>query len=161
MPILTKPMKKYLLSSNKRGYRQDLQSAYNNRIIDYATRGLKDLLLLAEKLPEEAQAEVFNEETLTPLMRNLFRLIVKEHVEVADIPEINREELEKRRPRVLALCHTALDEIGDLFNARNLAPEVMKILTQAGPPEILPTITGLRAVYVTGLSLREQLKPVH
>jgi len=159
MPILTKPMKNYLLSSDKRGYREDLQSAYNNRIIDYATRGLKDLLLLAEKLPEEAQAEVFNEETLAPLMRNLFRLIVKEHVEVADIPEINREELEKRRTRVLALCYAALDEIGDLFNARNLAPDIMEILMEAGPSETLPTITGLKAVYIKGLSLREQLKP--
>ena len=151
MPILTKPMKKYLLSSNKRGYSKDRQSAYNNRMNDYAVRGLEDLVLLAENLPEEEQAKIFNQETLTPLMRNLFRLILKEHTEVADTPEINREELEKRRTRVLTLCHTALDEIGDLFNARNLAPDVMNILTQAGPPETLPTITGLRAVYFTGL----------
>ena len=151
MPILTKPMKKYLLSNNKRGYSKDRQRAYDNRIIDYAVRGLEDLLLLAEKLPEEEQAKVFNQEMLTPLMRNLFRLIVKAHTEVADIPEVNREELGKRRMRVLTLCHVALSEIGDFFNARNLAPDVTTILMQAGPPETLPTITGLRAVYFTAL----------
>ena len=122
MPILTKPMKKYLLGSDKRGYGEETQRAYNRRIIDYAKRGLKDLLLLAEKLPEEAQAEVFNEETLAPLMRNLFRLIVKEHVEVVDIPEMNREELEKRRMRVLALCYAALNEIGMCLTLEILRP---------------------------------------
>jgi len=161
MPILTNPMTNYLLSSDKGGYSEDLQSVYDNRIIDYATRGLKDLLLLAEKLPEEAQAEVFNEETLAPLMRNLFRLIVKEHVEVVDIPEMNREEFEKRRTRVLALCYAALNEIGDLFNARNLAPDVMEILMEAGLSETLSTITGLKAVYIEGFSPRRQLKLTH
>jgi hypothetical protein len=161
VPILTKPMKKYLLGSDKRGYGEETQRAYNRRIIDYAKRGLKDLLLLAEKLPEEAQAEVFNEETLAPLMRNLFRLIVKERVEVVDIPEINRKELEKRRTRVLALCYAALNEIGDVFNARNLAPDVMEILMEAGLSETLSTITGLKAVYIKGFSPRRQLKPTH
>jgi hypothetical protein len=155
MAILTKPMKKYLLSDDKKGYTAETRSSYNRRMVDYAISGISDLLLLAERLPEGMQAEVFNEETLAPLMRNLFRLIVKEHAEVVEFPEINREELEKRRARVLALCYTVLDEIGDSFNARNLAPDVMKILTEAGPSETLPTITGLKAVYVKGLSLRE------
>ena len=68
---------------------------------------------------------------------------------------MNREELEKRGTRVLALCYAALNEIGDVFNARNLAPDVMEILMEAGPSETLPTITGLKAVYIKGLSLRE------
>jgi hypothetical protein len=42
---------------------------------------------------------------LGSLIRSLFRLIVKEHIEVPDFSEIDKEELEKRRKRVLALCY--------------------------------------------------------
>jgi hypothetical protein len=80
-------------------------------------------------------------------MRNLFRLIPKPFVEVADLKKINKEELEKRRKRVLALCYVALGEIGDVFNARNLAPDIMQALTEATPQDANPTITGLRAIY--------------
>jgi hypothetical protein len=155
MPILTDPMKKYLLNDDKKGYTAETRSAYNRRIIDYTIRGISDLSLLAEKLPEDMQAQVFNEITLGSLIRSLFRLIVKEHAEVADFSEIDKEELEKRRKRVLTLCYEALNEIGDLFNARNLAPDIMKVLLEAGPPETLPTIAGLKAVYIKGLSLHE------
>jgi len=72
---------------------------------------------------------------------------------------MNREELEKKGTRVLALCCTALNEIGDLFNARNLAPDVMEILMEAGRSETLSTIMGLKAVYIKGFSPRKQLKP--
>ena len=82
-------------------------------------------------------------------------------MEVVDIPEMNREELEKRRMRVLALCYAALNEIGDVFNARNLAPDVMEILMEAGLSETFSTITGLKAVYIKGFSPRKQLKPTH
>jgi hypothetical protein len=155
MPILTDPMKKYLLNDDKKGYTAETRSAYNRRIIDYTIRGISDLALLAEKLPEDMQAQVFNERTLGSLIRSLFRLIVKEHAEVAGFPEIDEEDLEKRRKRVLALCYEALNEIGDVFNARNLAPDVMKIMLEAGPYETLPTIAGLKAVYIKGLSLHE------
>jgi hypothetical protein len=74
---------------------------------------------------------------------------------------MNREELEKKGTRVLALCYAALDEIGDLFNARNLAPDVMEILMEAGLSETLSTITRLKAVYIKGFSPRKQLKPTH
>jgi hypothetical protein len=78
-------------------------------------------------------------------------LIAKQHVEVADLPEIDREELEKRRKRVLALCHVALDEIGDVFNARNLTPDVVTVLKEAEPSDVFPTITGLKAIYIKAL----------
>jgi len=78
-----------------------------------------------------------------------------------DIPEMSREEFEKKGTRVLAFFYGALNEIGDLFNARNLAPDVMEILMEAGLSETLSTITGLKAVYIKGFSPRRQLKPTH
>jgi hypothetical protein len=61
MPILTDPIKKYLLNDDKKGYTAETKSAYNRRIIDYTIRGISDLSLLAEKLPEDMQAQVFED----------------------------------------------------------------------------------------------------
>jgi hypothetical protein len=144
-------MRAYVKSPNKRKPDKKTKNTYNWRIKKYTIQGLKDLVLLAQKLPEDRQAEIFNEETLTPLIRNLFRLIPKPFVEVVDLHRVNKEEMEKRRKRVLALCYVALEEIGDVFNARNLAPDIMQALTEAGPQDTNPTITGLRAIYIKAL----------
>ena len=145
--MLGNAMRKYVTSPNKRKLSKAVQNVYNWRIKKYTLQALKDLVLLTEKLPEDRQAEIFNEETLTPLIRNLFRLIPKPFVEVADLPGLDKDELEKRRKRILTLCHIALEEIGDIINARNLAPDITRALTEAGPQETMSTITGLRAVY--------------
>ena len=85
MSILTKPMKKYLLSDSKKGYKENVQSAYNRRIVEYARKGIEDLVLLAEKLPEELQARIFNEEMMLLLMRIMsFRLTTKIGIEEKD-----------------------------------------------------------------------------
>jgi hypothetical protein len=138
-------MRKYVTSPNKRKLSKAVQNVYNWRIKKYTLKALKDLVLLTEKLPEDRQAEIFNEETLTPLIRNLFRLIPKPFVEVADLPELDKDELKKRRKRILTLCHITLEEIGDIINARNLAPDIMRALTEAEPQDPITTITGARA----------------
>jgi hypothetical protein len=146
--MLGNAMRAYVRSPNKRKLDKNMKNTYNWRIEQYTLQALKDLVLLAEKLPEDRQADIFNEETLTPLIKHLFRLIPKPFVEVADLKKINKEELEKRRRRVLTLCYVALEEIGDIFNARNLAPEIMQAFTEAGRQDTNPTITGLKAIYI-------------
>ena len=85
VPILTKAMKKYLLSASKKGYKENVQSAYNRRIVEYARKGIEDLVLLVEKLPEELQAKIFNEEMMLLLMRIMsFRLTTKIAIEEKD-----------------------------------------------------------------------------
>jgi hypothetical protein len=145
--MLGKAMRKYVMGEKGKRYSKVVQNVYNCRIRQYTVQALKDLVLLSEKLPEDRQAEIFNEKTLTPLIKNLFRLIPKDFVDVVDLQGLDKDELEKRRKRVLALCHVALEEIGEVFNARNLAPDIMRALTEAGPQDASSTMTGLRAVY--------------
>ncbi|MBS7632536.1 hypothetical protein KEJ15_02790 [Candidatus Bathyarchaeota archaeon] len=148
MPILTEPMKKYLVNDSKKGYTAEAKSTYNRRIVEYAVRGLKDLTLLAEKLPEDLQAEIFNETNLRLLIRNIFRGHIKKDYEEA--------ELEQRRERILRLSYETLTEIGFRDNAWDLAPDVMKILINAGLHETFDTIVGLKAIYIKGFSMPEK-----
>ena len=66
-------------------------------------------------------------------------------------PALSKEDLEKRRKRILTLSYVTLEEIGNEFNAGNLAPDIMQALTEAGPQETLPTIKGLKAIYIKTL----------
>ena len=141
-------MRKYVMGEEKRKHSKAVQNVYNYRIRRQAIRALSDLALLAEKLPETRLDEIFNEKTLTPLVRNLFCLFPDQFKpedtdkpkdakkpKEAEKPAISKEELEKRRKGILTLSYITLEEIGNEFNARNLAPDVMQALTEAGPQE--------------------------
>lgn len=147
MPVLTEPMKKYLLNDSKKGYTAEVKSAYNRRIVEYARTGIKDLTLLAEKLPEEMQAKIFNEDTLRLLIGNLFRLRqqVKENYSEEEL-----REMEERRKRIVQLCYLALEIIGYTPNAWDLARNVMDTLTKAGLHETFDTLIGIKAIYLEG-----------
>jgi len=147
MPILTEPMKKYLLNDSKKGYTVEVKSAYNRRIVEYARKGIKDLALLAEKLPEDLQAKIFNEETLRQLIGNLFRLRqqVKENYSEEEL-----REMEERRKRIVQLCYLTIDIIGYTPNAWDLARDIMDILIKAGLKETFNTLIGLKAIYIEG-----------
>lgn len=163
MPILTDPMKRYLLNDSKKGYSLEVKSAYNRRIVEYAKRGLEDLKLLAEKLPEELQAQIFNEETLRPLLGSLFHFykpdmgeeVLKRTVGlhgermVWTAPPLDKE-LESRRKRIVRLCYLTLDIIGYSTNVWHLAPETMDTLVKGGLHETFDTFIGLKAVYLEG-----------
>ncbi|MGQ9725810.1 MAG: hypothetical protein ACUVQL_01625 [Candidatus Bathycorpusculaceae bacterium] len=105
------------------------------------------MTLLAEKLPEDLQAQIFNVETLRPLIGNLFRL--RPLVKAAYSPE-ELKEMEKRRKRILQLCYVTVGVIGHSPNARDLAPEIMAILEKAGLKETFDDLVGLKAVYIAG-----------
>jgi hypothetical protein len=72
--MLTKRMKKYVMSEDKTSYTKPTQNVYNDRIIKYAQEGLKDLTLLAETLPEKQLEEIFNKKNLGPFFNALFKL---------------------------------------------------------------------------------------
>lgn len=93
--MLGKSMRKYVIGQGGKRYSKAVQNVYNYRIKKSTAQALNDLELLAEKLPEDKQAEIFNEETLAPLIKHLFRLIPKDFVEVVDLRGIDKAELEK------------------------------------------------------------------
>lgn len=146
--MLGNAMRKYVMSENKSAYSRQTQSVYNNRIRNYTIRALKDLALLAEKLPEKEQAQIFNEETIGPVAHQLFRFRARQ--------ETDRSEAEARRERILRVCCGILDEMAWVENAWDLAPDVMNILTM-GQSDTLPTITALKAVYLKGFTKRQAI----
>ena len=56
-------MKQYVLTQEKKGYNKDIQNVYNSRLKSYAVDALKDLALLAEKLPEDELKDIFNKKS--------------------------------------------------------------------------------------------------
>jgi hypothetical protein len=143
-------MKKYLLNGNKTGYTKENQKTYNDRIVDYAKRGLQDLTLLAQKLPEGQQAEIFNEKDLGDLFRALFSLKEGHGVRVEAAGISYTPDAVKRRQRIINVLYAIFNEIGDPLNAETLAPDIYNILLQGGSSETLPQILGLKAVYLKG-----------
>ena len=142
--MLSKSMKQYVMSQEKKGYSKETQNVYNNRLRNYAVEALKDLALLAEKLPEEELQDIFNEKTLSRLIKNIFRAKIKDNYE--------EKEFEQRRQRILRLSWDTLTEIGFRENAWNLAPDVMNILIKAGLHENFDTFVGLKAIYIKGFN---------
>jgi hypothetical protein len=143
--MLSKSMKQYVMNGEKNGYSKETQNVYNNRLKNYAIDALRDLALLAEKLPEDELQDVFNEKTLSPLVRNVFRAKLKDNY--------GEKEFEQRRQRILRLCWNTLTEIGRRENAWNLAPDVMNILVKAGLHENFDTFVGLKGIYIKGFNL--------
>ena len=150
MGILTKPMKKYVLSETKQGYNV---SEYNKRILEYALKGLSDLTLLAEKLHEDQKARVFNRETLQPLFKAIFRLEIqaKDHQEYLRLK--SSKEIVKKRRRLLRLCDLVLSLIGDHRLVSIIVPDPMKpFMNTSWPP-----IDNFKALLYTSLKEEEYL----
>jgi len=139
------------MSDRKNGYNKQTQNVYNSRIRNYAVQALKDLALLAEKLPEKQQAQIFNEDTLSALVYGILRF--------RTVQQIDEKEARERQSRILSLCYLVLNEVGYRENAWSLAPDIMNILVMGGSSETVDTITGLKAVYLKGFS-KQQKPPV-
>ncbi len=108
-------MRKYIMDEAKSRYNKQVQNVYNYRIRKYAVQALKDLALLAEKLPEKRQAEIFNKENLEPLLEALFKL---------DIRKVgaDRESIRRKRERLLPVCLKTIGLLNDVTLAHWLAP---------------------------------------
>src|ERR1035437_973660 len=103
--MLSKSMRQYVMNEKKNGYTKEMQNVYNSRLKNYAAQALKDLALLAEKLPENQQAEIFNQDNMYGLLKALFKLDSK-------IWE-DKEFLKKKRRRLLPLCYDIIMLLDD------------------------------------------------
>ena len=135
MAILTKPMKKYLLSESKQGFTAEVRATYDRRIVEYAKRGIDDLTLLAGKLSEDQLKAVFNHENLRDLIRILFRL-----------PESDDATLNERRRRLLPLCHEIIATLNNPGFAMQLAPAIWRVIVKEKG-----SLPGIRTVYYRSL----------
>lgn len=141
--MLSKAMIKYVMSEDKKGYTKETQAVYDRRIRQYIKKTLKELTLIAQKLPEKLQDDVFNHSTLIPFFKELLRLRYD--------PKMTEKELETRRKRLLQLCRGFLSNLGSLKNAYDLAPNAMKHLKWS-PRSRIPAINSLEAIYIESIT---------
>lgn len=125
--FLKKGMRNYVNSSYNNGWRI---SEYNKRLVNYAKLSVCDLQLLAEKLDEHQQAQIFTTETLMPFFKALFKVNYKEG--------LTAEELEERRVRLLKLSYELITWIGAVSSSE-LAPKSKQLLQRDVP-------LGIRAI---------------
>jgi len=155
MPILTKRMRKYVLNETKTGYDEETKAKYKMRLTQYALRGLEDLTLLLERLPEDLRAKIFTEETLRPFFEKLFHLKIpaKDHQEYLKVKG-SKEMIEKRK-RLLRIAVSALNTIGNMNFAYGIVPEPMKpFMSGAG----WPPLNNIKALFYTSLKEEEYLQ---
>jgi hypothetical protein len=132
--FLTKPMKEYVTSKDKKGYNT---SEYDRRLIGYAKLSLKnDLPFLAENLDEEMQAKIFNEENLLPFLYAVFSPRYKD-------PKMSEKEREQRRKRIVRLSQFFINSLGT--EGAVLAPKSLSLLNKNIP-------MGLRAILMENCS---------
>lgn len=115
--MLTKAMTKYVKSFPlKNGYTREIQNKYDDRLRVYASQAIKDLILLAKKLPEKQQTEIFSFDNMAPFLRALFSL--------------KSDDIEKRRKRVIELWRALfMSEVMSYgYGADLVGKKVMQIL---------------------------------
>lgn len=142
--MLGNAMRKYVMSENKNGYSKQVQSVYNNRIKHYTKLALKDLAFLAQKLSEEQQAEIFNDENMKDLFRALLRLNATELT-------ANKELLRKKRQRLLPLCYELISLLDDIKLAYLMAPIGSRYMIKEGGQ-----LAYLKAVYYRSMSSKDE-----
>jgi hypothetical protein len=116
--MLGNAMRKYILNENNNSHNKDKQRVYKNRIRTYAKTALKDLTLLAQKLPEEEQAEIFNENNLTPL----FKALLQPNPEEMTTLENDTELTKKKRQRLIPICYSLITTLNKYNLSHLIAP---------------------------------------
>ena len=144
--MLGNSMRKYVMSENKNGYSKQVQSVYNNRIKKYANLALKDLTLLAQKLPEDQQSEIFNDQNITSFLTALLKLSPAQLTELND----NRVLVKKKRQRLLPLCHDLITLVNDSNLAHLIAPVGSRYMIKEGGQ-----LAYLKAIYYRSLDSKE------
>jgi hypothetical protein len=143
--MLGKSMRKYVMGEKK--YDKNTQYQYNKRIREYVILALKDLALLAERLPEEQLQEIFNEKTLGSFFKALIKIEIpaKDHEEY--LKKRETDPMRQKRQRLQQICWMILGLVGNTTFVRNLVPENWK-------PWILgahPPIDNIKAVFYTAM----------
>jgi hypothetical protein len=145
--VLGNGLRKYVTSENKSHYSKEVQRVYNNRIKNYAKQAMQDLTLLAQKLPEDQQAEIFNDQTVNPL----FKAIIKPTPEQMKQYSQNKELAKKKQQNLLPICYSMISQLNDVNLAHLLAPVGTRYMIKEGGQ-----LAFVKAVYYRGLNLGDE-----
>lgn len=144
--MLGNSMRKYVMSESKNGYSKQVRSVYNNRIKKYANLALKDLTLLAQKLPEDKQTEIFNDQNITNLLSALLKPNPAQMAELNDDGALAK----KKRQRLLPLCYDLITLLNNSNLAHLMAPVGTRYMTKEGGQ-----LAYLKAIYYRALDSKD------
>jgi hypothetical protein len=144
--MLGNSMRKYVMSENKNGYSKNVQAVYNSRIKRYAKQAIQDLALLAEKLPEDQQAEIFNDENFSRLFTTILRLGSEEITQLLK----DKEAAKKKRERLLPFIYRMISLLNDSNLSWFIAPVGSRYMRKEGGH-----LANLKAVYYRSLNQRD------
>jgi hypothetical protein len=144
--MLGNSMRRYVISENKNGYSKAVQSVYNSRIKKYAKQALQDLVLLANKLPEDQQEEIFTEITIGPL----FRAVLKQSPEEMNRLFQDKAQMAKKRKRLLPICYELITWLNHSNLSHLIAPIGSRYMIKEGGH-----LAHLKAVYYRSLNERD------
>ena len=131
--MLTKPMKKFVMSNDKSGYTRAIQKVYEKRITEYSVDAIKDLTLIAQNLDESTHDKIFNDKTLMPLFKAIFKVHYKGYKDEKEMSDKEKDMIEKRRKRILNLCFDLLFYLGNTSTAWDIAPKAIQMLQNKVP----------------------------
>ncbi len=140
--MLGNSMRKYVMSENKNGYSKAVQAVYNTRIKSYAKQAIQDLALLAEKLPEDQQADIFNSENMKPLFKAILKPAPEEITQLTQ----NKELAKKKRNRLRPLTYEIITLLNDSNLSWLIAPIGARYMTKEGG-----YLAHLKAIYYRSL----------
>ena len=144
--MLGNSMRNYVMSESKNGYSKQVRSVYNNRIKKYANLALKDLTLLAQKLPEDKQTEIFNDQNITNLLSALLKPNPAQMAELNDDGALAK----KKRQRLLPLCYDLITLLNNSNLAHLMAPVGTRYMTKEGGQ-----LAYLKAIYYRALDSKD------
>ncbi|MCW4018895.1 MAG: hypothetical protein NWF00_09505 [Candidatus Bathyarchaeota archaeon] len=126
------------MSEDKKGYSKAVQSVYNSRIKKSAKQALQDLALLAQKLPEEQQTEIFNDQNVGSLLAAILKISPEENAQLW----ANKGLAKRKRERLLPLTYALISRLNDSRLAHLLAPVGTRYMVKEGGH-----LAFLKAVY--------------
>jgi hypothetical protein len=108
------------------------------RIRETASKEIYDLTKLAELLPEDQLRQVFTTGQLRPLFAAILRPLKRNPEE----PSKDEDLLEKKRERLLPVCHQIISLLDDPNFSIQMAGSLRTVTMEEGK-----SLAGLRAVY--------------
>lgn len=141
--VLGNGLRKYVMSENKNHHSKEVQRVYNNRIKKYAKQAIQDLTLLALKLPEDQQAEIFSDKTINPLFTAIIKPTPEQMIQYFE----NKELTQKKRQNLLPICYNIISQLNDSNLAHLLAPVGTRYMIKEGGQ-----LAFLKAIYYRSLN---------
>jgi hypothetical protein len=144
--MLGNSMRKYVMSEKKSGYSKPVRSVYNSRIKAYAIRALQDLTLLAQKLPEDQQAEIFTDKNIGNMLAAIIKLSPVQNAQLND----DKGLAKKKRQRLLPLFYDLITLLNDSNLAHLIAPVGTRYMIKEGGQ-----LAFLKAIYYRSFESKE------